>query len=306
VENDLRDYAILDVFTDRPFCGNPLAVVTDSEGLEDAQMQAIAREFNLSQTVFVASPNNRLHRGNVRIFTPLQELPFAGHPTIGTAVLLALDDARENPSLHEAVLLLEEKIGPIRCGVFLKNERTGRAIFDVPSEPVELASKLDREAVANALDLLPGEVCFENHVPSVYSAGVPFAFVPVRNLEVIARAEPNMSAWADAFSSEAASVFVYCRETQTNGRHFHARMFAPSMGIDEDPATGSAVAALSGAIMRFDALSPGDHHFVVEQGLEMGRPSLIDLEIEVSGGRIDGVRIGGDAVVIARGALDIG
>lgn len=301
----MRRYAILDVFTDRPFGGNPLAVVTDSDGLDARQMQEIAREFNLSETVFVGSPENRLHRANVRIFTPSQELPFAGHPTVGTAVLLALDDAVENPALQEAVLILGQKVGPVRCGVFLKGEKHGRAIFDLPTEPVALASDLDREAVANALDLFPGEVCFENHVPSVYSAGVAFAFVPVRDLEVIARAEPNMAAWADAFSSDAASAFVYCRETETKGCHFHARMFAPAMGIDEDPATGSAVAALAGAILRFDAPSPGSHHFTIEQGFEMGRPSLIDLEVDVAGGRIASARIGGDAVVVARGMLAV-
>jgi trans-2,3-dihydro-3-hydroxyanthranilate isomerase len=299
----LRRYAILDVFTDKPFAGNPLAVVIDGDGLDSARMQAIAREFNLSETVFVGPPENRLHGARLRIFTPLQELTFAGHPTVGTAVLLALDDAGDNPGAHEAVLILEERIGPVRCGVFMKGERVGRVIFDLPAEPVALASDLDREAVANALSLLPGEVGFENHVPSVYSAGVPFAFVPVRNLEIIARARPNRVSWHDAFASDAAAAFVYCRETEANGHDFHARTFAPTMGIEEDPATGSAVAALAGAIMRFDAPGPGSHRFVVEQGFEIGRPSLISLELDITGGRIEGARIGGDAIVVARGTL---
>jgi trans-2,3-dihydro-3-hydroxyanthranilate isomerase len=299
----LRRYAILDVFTEKAFTGNPLAVVIDCDGLDGARMQAIAREFNLSETVFVGTPENRRHSARLRIFTPLQELTFAGHPTIGAAVLLALDDAGDSPGAHEAVLLLEEKIGPVRCGVFLKGAGAGRAIFDLPTEPVALASDLDREAVANALSLLPGEVGFENHVPSVFSAGVAFAFVPVRNLDAIARARPNRATWRDAFTS-AAAAFVYCRETETIARDFHARMFSPTMGIEEDPATGSAVAALAGAIMHFDAPGPGSHRFVVEQGFEMGRPSLISLEIDVAGGRIDGARIGGDAVVVARGTLN--
>jgi len=300
----MRRYAILDVFTETPLAGNPLAVVTDGAGLADEQMQAIAREFNLSETVFVAPPDNSRHSARIRIFTPTQELPFAGHPTIGTAVLLALENT-VNAGAQEAVLILEEDIGPVRCGVFLKGEGRGRAIFDLPADAVALASGLDRDAVADALGLLPGEIGFENHLPTVYSAGVAFAFVPVRDLEVIARSRPNRAAWADAFSSEAASAFVYCRETEATGRGFHARMFAPHMGIDEDPATGSAVAALAGAIMRFDAPGPGSHHFVIEQGFEMGRPSLIDLEIDVAGGLIEGARIGGDAVVVARGSLNL-
>lgn len=297
----MRRYAILDVFTERPFAGNPLAVVTDGVGLDDAQMQAIAREFNLSETVFVVPPDNTRHSARLRIFSPLQELPFAGHPTIGTAVLLALDDA----GAHEAVLILEEKIGPVRCGVFLKGDGLARAIFDLPSEVVALASDLDREAVASALGLLPGEIGFENHEPTAYSAGVAFALVPTRDLEVVARSQINLAGWADAFASEAASAFVYCRETEENGHHFHARMFAPGLGIREDPATGSAVAALAGAIMRFDEPSPGSHYFVIEQGYEMGRPSLIDLELDVAGGHIEGARIGGDAVVVARGSLEV-
>jgi trans-2,3-dihydro-3-hydroxyanthranilate isomerase len=302
----LRRYAILDVFTDRPLAGNPLAVVTDCDGLDDAGMQAIARELGLSETVFVEPPENRLHSARLRIFTPSQELPFAGHPTVGTAVWLALSDAVGKPQgAHEAVLILEEKVGPVRCGVFLKGEGLGRAIFDLPAEAVAVASDLDGEAIADALGLLSGEVGFENHVPSVYSAGVPFAFVPVRNLDVIARAWPNLAAWGDAFSGDAAAAFVYCRETEASGRHFHARMFAPTLGIDEDPATGSAVAALAGPIMRFDGPSAGSHRFVVEQGFEMRRPSLIGLEIDIAGGRVEGARISGDAVVVARGTLAV-
>lgn len=300
----MRRYAILDVFSETPFAGNPLAVVTESEALEDAQMQAIAREFNLSETVFVGPPGNPRHSASVRIFTPAHELPFAGHPTIGTAVLLALE-ANGGSGAHEAMLILEEKIGPVRCGVFLKGDRLGRAIFDLPAEATELASELDREAVASALDLLPGEVGFENHIPTVYSAGLPYALVPVRNLEAMARARPNLAAWADAFSSDEASAYVYCRETAVRSRDFHARMFAPGDGILEDPATGSAVAALVGAIIRFDAPASGSHRYVIEQGVEMGRPSLIDLELDVAGGRIDGARIGGDAIVVARGSLEV-
>jgi len=300
-----RRYVILDVFSDRPLAGNPLAVVLDGGGLNDEQMQAIAREFNLSETVFVLPPENAVHTARVRIFTPAEELPFAGHPTVGTAVLLALDGAEGKSASREKMLVLEENIGPVRCGAFVRREGAGWATFDVPRNSVEIGPAAARDAIAEALALLPEEVGFENHVPTLFSAGLAFTFVPVRDLSVIARARVNRAAWEDAFAGEAAGAFVYCRETTTSGRHFHARMFAPTLGLAEDPATGSAVAALSGPIMRFDRPAPGNHRFLVEQGFEMGRPSLIGLELDIAGQRIVAVRISGDAVVLARGTLAI-
>lgn len=300
-----RRYAILDVFTDQPLAGNPLAVVLDSVGLDDGQMQALAREFNLSETVFVFPPEEKRHSARIRIFTPGQELPFAGHPTVGTAVLLALRGVREGTGLEESVLMLEENVGPVRCGAFVKGERLGRAIFDLPRESVDLGVDMDRDAIAHALGLLPGEIGFENHEPSAFTAGVPYACVPVRDLAVIARASPNMAAWASGFPIERAAAFVYCRETVGAGHHFHGRMFAPELGIREDPATGSAIAALTGAIARFDGPPPGVHHYVIEQGFEMARPSLIGLEMEVDGNRISAARISGDAVLVAEGSLSV-
>lgn len=298
-----RRYVILDVFTDQKLSGNPLAVVLDGEGLDGERMQAIAREFNLSETVFVFSAENPLHSARIRIFTPAKELPFAGHPTVGTAVLLALEGAGGSPGAHEAMLVLEENIGPVRCGAFTRGEAAGRAIFDLPQDAVDAGPGADTETIANALALLPAEVGFENHVPTVFSAGVPFAFVPVRDLSVVARARPNLAAWDEAFAGDAAAAFVYCRQTVGSGRQFHARMFAPTFGIAEDPATGGAVAALTGPIMRFDRPSAGNHEYVVEQGFEMDRPSLIGLELDIDGGRIEAARISGDAVVVARGTL---
>ena len=301
-----RRYAILDVFTDRPLAGNPLAVVLDGDGLSDGRMQAIAREFNLSETVFVRPSENPAHSARIRIFTPARELPFAGHPTVGTAVLLALEGAAKNPALHEAMLVLEENVGPVRCGAFVKGEGIGRAIFDLPRDAAEIGQTLDREAIANALNLLPAEVGFENHEPTVFSAGVPYAFVPVRDLAAIGRAKANMAVWSEAFNGDAAAPFLYCRETSAAGRHFHGRMFAPTFGINEDPATGSAVAALTGVIMRFDKPPSGSHRLVIEQGFEMGRPSLMDVEADVGAQGITAVRVGGESVLIGEGRLDLG
>jgi len=280
-----------------------LAVVADAAGLDDRRMQAIAAEFNLSETVFVLPPDNPVHSARIRIFTPARELPFAGHPTVGTAVHLAR--AKAGAGRREMVLVLEEKVGPIRCGVFLGDGRGGHAIFDAPRKPELVAAQFDRDALAAALGLLPAEIGFENHVPAAFSAGLPYAFVPVRDLDAIARAKPNIGAWAAAFTGEAAAAYVYCRETEGSGRHFHARMFAPTFGIGEDPATGSAAAALPGVVHRFDGPPAGSHRYVIEQGFEMGRPSLITIEIDIEGGEVVAARIGGDAVVVAEGTIEV-
>lgn len=299
-----RRYAVLDVFTDTVLAGNPLAVVRDAEGLSDARMQAIAREFNLSETVFLFPPSQPGHTARARIFTPARELPFAGHPTVGTAVLLAADRFAEVDGEHEAVVVLEEQVGPVRCGVVMRPGAPGYAEFDVPRPPRALSTPVERDAVASALGLLPREIGFENHLPTAFEAGVPFAFVPVANLDVIARARPVADLWPAAFGGERPnSAFVYCRDTVRHDAAFHARMFAPEMGIGEDPATGSAAAAFAGVVHRFDAPTDGRHDLPIEQGVEMGRPSLIRMELEVVAGTVHAVRIGGTAVKLAEGTL---
>lgn len=301
-----RRYAVLDVFADQPLAGNPLAVVLDAQDLDDRRMQAIAAEFNLSETVFVQSPDNPAHTAALRIFTPGKELPFAGHPTIGTAVLLGLEADGASHNRRDQMLVLEQKIGSVRCGVVLRGEQSGHAVFDLPQLPVAIASAANRDEIALALGLLPVEIGFENHEPSSFDAGVPYSFVPVRDLETIGRARPHQQHFDRPFGDGMVqSVFVYTRETVGSAHHFHARMFAPAFGIAEDPATGSAVAAFAGAVARFDQPAGGSHHYTVEQGFEMGRPSLIGLEIDMDDGTIQSARISGDAVVVARGTLSI-
>ena len=300
-----RRYAILDVFADTPLEGNPLAVVSDCDGLDQQRMQRIACEFNLSETVFVLPAENSVHSARIRIFTPAHEMPFAGHPTVGTAVLIGLLRGRDAPGQPEMVVVLEEEVGTVRCGVFLRSENVAHAIFDLPRLPEPMRRELDRDAVAGALGLASSEIGFENHLPVVYSAGFPYRIVPVRDLDTLAKAAPNPSLWPAAFGELPNSTYVYCRQSAHHQRDFRARMFAPMAGIVEDPATGSAVAALAGVIHKFDGLRPGSHRFVIEQGIEMGRPSLIVLEIDVTGGRIEAARVGGDAVLIAEGSIDV-
>jgi trans-2,3-dihydro-3-hydroxyanthranilate isomerase len=299
-----RRYAVLDVFAAVPLEGNPLAVVLDAEGLTDQAMQSIAGEFNLAETVFVLPADNPVHAARLRIFTPRRELPFAGHPTVGTAVLLALEKVNEPDASSERDLLiiLEERIGPVRCGVSLERNR-GHARFTAPRLPAADQEPGPVDALAAALGLTTQEIGFENHVPSAFNAGVPFIFVPIRNLAAIAKAAPQAGSWARAFGERAA--YLYTRETEVVARQFHARMFGAPLGVAEDPATGSAAVALAGVIQKFDAHPSGTHHITIEQGFEMGRPSIIQLEIEVGAGSLEAVRVAGEAVLVARGTLDV-
>jgi trans-2,3-dihydro-3-hydroxyanthranilate isomerase len=288
-----RRFATLDVFTQRRFAGNPLAVVLEAEGLETDVMQAIAREFNHPETVFVFAPADAGHRARVRIFTPVQELPFAGHPTVGTAVLLALCDGAAAGS----DLVLEEGLGAVRCTVESVNGAGGAARFAIPKLPREVGPAADTAAIAAALSLEPSDI---DGRPARGSAGIPFTFVPVGSLAAVARCRPDPAQFDAAFPDGA--VYVFCSETAEPGHHFRARMFAPSLGIAEDPATGSAAAAFAGLVA--SRLGDGNHTIAIEQGYEMGRPSLIRLTAAVSAGRLASASIGGDAVVVTEGTIE--
>lgn len=299
-----REFHTLDVFTDTVFAGNPLAVFPDGAGLSEEEMQRIAREFNLSETVFVLPPDMSSHTAKLRIFTPGRELPFAGHPTVGTAILLALQKFAGQGDDQDAIFVLEEGVGPVRVAVRLKKGEAAFAEFDVPVLPEEGGAVAPKDRLAPALGLAPNEIGFENHVPTIFSAGVPFTFVPVRDLEVIGRAMPVVQYWDEAFGdSDAPHAFLYCRETIHKDAIFHARMFAPLMGINEDPATGAAASAFAGVITRFDDPPDGSHSGFIEQGYEMGRASDIYLDLEIDGGNLKKVRIGGNAVPLTKGSL---
>ncbi|MGY6249025.1 PhzF family phenazine biosynthesis protein [Bosea thiooxidans] len=294
-----RRFVTLDVFTTRRHAGNPLAVVLQSEGLDTEAMQAIAREFNLSETVFVSEPTKPGHRASVRIFTPGAELPFAGHPTVGTAVWLALTDhAAGTPA---EVLVLEEKIGAVSCAVEVTGSHAGHAVFTLPRLPERAGEVAAAEILAEALGLESDDIGYGTHLPGVFTAGVPYTCIPLGTREAVARARPDLGPWDAAMLGGAA--FVYSRETAETGHHFHARMFAPNLGLMEDPATGSAAAAFAGAIMAYEKPADGDHRFVIEQGYEMGRPSQIALEMSLRNGTLASARIGGSAVVVSEGVL---
>lgn len=296
-----RRFVTLDVFTTQRLAGNPLAVVLDADGLDGARMQAIAREFNLSETVFVLKPDTPAHRARLRIFTPGTELQFAGHPTIGTAVLLAGLDGGTGPR----ELVLEEGVGPVRCMVE-SGKTGGSARFDLPREPEQTGDISDAAQVAAALGLTLDDLGEDGFLPGNWSAGNAFTFVPVRGLDAVARSRPDPTQWDLAFGpDDPPGVFVFCCDTVDPAHHYHARFFAPRLGVPEDPATGSAAAAFAGLVARFGGLSDGEHEIVIEQGYEMGRPSLIRLFLSLHGGQLVAGAIGGNAVLVTEGVLQV-
>jgi trans-2,3-dihydro-3-hydroxyanthranilate isomerase len=296
----------LDVFTDTRFAGNPLAVVTGADELTADQMQIIAREFNLSETVFVSAPVNPAHSARIRIFTPAAELAFAGHPTVGTAILLTTLKDQFHSGEGDALVLLEQGIGTVRVGVKLRPGLVPYAEFDAPRLPEIAGTMTAVERLAGAVGLLPSEIGFENHQAAKIAAGNSFALIPVATREALGKANVNMAHWKGAFGDAGiVGAFLYTRECVHMASAFHARMFAPDHGMAEDPATGSAAICLAEAVHRFDGLTDGQHRRVIEQGFVMGRPSFMTLTLSVRNSRLDSVRLGGHAVRITSGTLEV-
>lgn len=299
-----RQFYTLDVFTQTPFAGNPLAVVRDCDDLSDDRMQAIAREFNLSETVFLQRPADPVNTARARIFTPTRELPFAGHPTIGAAVLIGLIDAGGMIRARPLDIVLEEGVGPVRCTVRQPREGAAQARFGLPLLPTPAGEVADDARLAAALSLPPEDIGFRNHRPGAWSAGVGFTFVPLASRAAVDRARPDMALWSQAMGpADHPAAFVYSEETTDPARHVYARMFAPSLGIAEDPATGGAVAAFAGACVAYEQPEDGEHFVIVEQGFAMGRPSVITLELAVAGGLLEAAAISGAAVIVSEGRL---
>jgi trans-2,3-dihydro-3-hydroxyanthranilate isomerase len=294
-------YHTLDVFTDRAFGGNPLAVVFDGESLDGATMQSVAAEFNLSETVFVLPPLRPSSTRRARIFTPRTELPFAGHPTVGTAFLLA-DLGECDLAAPDPAVILEEGVGDVRVRIQVEKGRPVGARMSVPKMPERgpqppPAPQLAEILSLSAADLHPGLP------PQAWTCGLPFLFVALKDLDAVRRARVRQDPWARALeASWAPNIFVFALEADS--ADVHARMFAPGFGIAEDPATGAAVSALAGCLGQ--SLPDGRHAWLVEQGVEMGRPSRLELECERAGGRFTAVRVGGPAVRVSEGVMSIG
>jgi trans-2,3-dihydro-3-hydroxyanthranilate isomerase len=292
-----RRFVTLDVFTEQRLAGNPLAVVLESEGLDDAAMQAIAQEFNLSETVFVLPPTEARHRARLRIFTPGRELPFAGHPTVGAAVLLALQD----PARGDARAFgLEEGIGIVPCVVETSDDGTGgRARFRLPILPEFLGPGPEPEILAPILGLTPGDIGTGRHVPSRHGVGPSFTCVPVASVAALDAARPAQA------PDPADGLYLYTPDPEGTGQSWRVRMFAPNFGVPEDPATGAAASAFAGVLMQFEALGEGTHDVAIRQGQAMGRPSTIALQLTIAAGALRGVEIGGAAVIVSDGTLHV-
>jgi trans-2,3-dihydro-3-hydroxyanthranilate isomerase len=292
----------LDVFTDRVFGGNPLAVFPDARGIAPETMQRIARELNLSETVFVTGATGGAF--DVRIFTPAMELPFAGHPTVGTAMLLTML-GRAKAGERVTRLVLNEQVGPVPVEVRMEDGRPTFAMFAAPRVPEAGPPPPAPGVLAQVLSIdeadLGGSLSTENH-----SAGVPFLFVSVRSADALARARVDVGAWERHLRNAwGPHVYVSTDDVGEDGVALRARMFAPAMGIVEDPATGGAATALAGLLAARDAASDGTWCWTVLQGVEMGRPSRIMIEADVRDRRVAQVRVGGGAVLVSEGEMRV-
>ncbi|SEP99949.1 trans-2,3-dihydro-3-hydroxyanthranilate isomerase [Devosia sp. YR412] len=293
------NYLLLDVFTEERLKGNQLAVVCKADGLLDGEMQALAREFNLSETVFIQKAHAERNTASVRIFTPRVELPFAGHPTVGAAVVLGLQN-------KVSAVRLEEQIGLITALFEKTDKRSGEARFALPQLPARLASIDDRAAIALALGIERDEIGCGAYQPAVFSAGVAFHLVPVRDADVLKRIAPNMGQWASVFPHGRNSVYIFTQTPNEPDNDLAARMFAPGMGLSEDPGTGSAAAALIGLLAEHADIGTGQLDLVLRQGHEMGRPCRITLQLRKDNDVLTHGGIGGHAVIVAEGVLDLG
>lgn len=292
-------YRLLDVFTDVPFGGNPLAVFTDARGLSDSAMQSLARELNLSETTFVLPPRDRSNNYWVRIFTPLAELPSGGLPTIGTAFALALEERLRQDSLRQRVVF-EEATGPISV--------TMEAPMLSMQQPLPEYGPtfVEREAVAamlglDVLSLTPGLP-----LQSV-SCGLPYLIVPVVDLEAMRKIRFRMDIWERVLRrTDHPHVYVFTLECKYAGSSAHCRMFAPSLGVHEDPATASAVGPLAGYFAKWGMLEPAARMTLVcEQGVEIGRPSFLHVTLDRDGEQMTALRIGGQCVSIGSGQIQV-
>ena len=289
-----------DVFTSSRFGGNQLAVFPDATGLDPALYQKIAREFNFSETTFVLPPSDPKHTRKVKIFTPGGELQFAGHPTVGTAVVLAhIGEVKSNGG--EMKIVLEEGVGPVPVTIRDMKPDAGFAQLSVAKLPEKAPAAPPRDGLARCLGLNPDEM--HPTLPAeAWSCGTQFLHVPVKDRKALAKARPVMDAWDAVLGGYTTNkVFFFCDDPEHQGSHYRARMFAPSIGVPEDPATGSAVAGFGGYVGSRDPRADGTLRWRIEQGFEMGRPSLLDLEVDKKNGAITAVRVGGSAVIVSQG-----
>ena len=298
------DFVTIDVFTGTQFAGNPLGVILNAEGLSGGQMQVIAAEFNLAETTFVLPPKDPANTAEVRIFTPRYEMPFAGHPNVGTAFALARAGTSYGRALEGERVLFEEKAGLVPISI-LKDGSTVTGARLASPQPLAVGTEVPSELIASACSLLVDDIETRHHRPCIASCGAPFILAELKNREKLmaARGRPEV------FEREIAklpvtSLFIYTQVSE-DGLDIRARMFAPHHGIPEDPATGSANVALIGLLA---SLRPEPNLRLtktIAQGVEMGRPSLLQVTAEKTGGVVTATYIGGRCVPVMSGTIDL-
>ncbi len=298
-------FVTVDVFTEHRFRGNPLAVILDGSGLTTEEMQRIAAEFGYSETSFLLPAEDIDNTAQVRIFTPTTEVPFAGHPNVGTAFVVGRMGSIFGQSVGEA-LRFEEKAGLVTVTLRKSGDTVRGATIRAP-QPLSVGAQVPVPLLARAAGLSPRDIVADRHAPSFASVGLKFVVAELSDLDALARAKPNVETLEEMCATFAAEesdcpLFLY---TRLDGEHIRARMFAPLDNVPEDPATGSASAAL-GALLT--ALAPADHghfRFLIEQGVEMGRASHIHVATEKRGGHVHTVDISGDCVEVMRGTISV-
>jgi len=300
------EFVTLDVFTDQTFGGNPLAVLPDARGLSPEQMQSIAREFNYSETTFVLPPESEDNTRRVRIFTTMSEIPFAGHPNVGTAVALARLGALGDVAAGQR-LLFEEPAGVVSVILHGNGDQIATAEFIAPVIN-QLEEEIPIKDAANSLGIGQKAIVTAHHAPRVVSIGLRFLYIELEDLQALETSEAAPMAVTQISAARGLDgVFPYvrCRNSSNNGFDVQARLYAPAHGVTEDPATGSANAGLANLLA---SLETGEHETLrwdVAQGVEMGRPSLLHLTAERREGQVAEVRVAGGAVVVCRGQLDV-
>lgn len=296
-----RRYITVDVFTDRAFGGNPLAVVLDSGGLSTAQMQAIATEFNYSETTFVLPPRDAAHDAQVRIFTVNREIPFAGHPNVGTAFVLATQAAKPPPRL-----MFEEQAGLVPVEILTGPSGVVGAELTAP-QPLKRSSQLSAEQAAACLSLSAADVKTDRHPPQIASVGLPFLMVELSSREALRRAKPDATAFGNTFpcdSSDAVYFYTSYVPAAEQPLDLQARMFHPgASGLSEDPATGSATAAAAALLADLDPARDGELTLRIGQGVDMGRPSLLLTRVRKQNGAVVSTHVGGGCVPMMEGTF---
>lgn len=301
------EYVTVDVFTETQFGGNPLAVFPDARSIPEDRLQPIAREFNYSETTFVYPPDDPAHTARVRIFTPTDEVPFAGHPNVGTAFVLGRrDDVFGQPVAGQMVF--EEKAGLVGVDLLRDGSDVVGARIYAP-QPLELGKEVDAQVVADCACLDVGDVVTGNHSPRIVSVGLPIVVAELVSLKALAKAAPNMDAFAKADArywdgADRFFTYLYVR-TGDDIAQLQARMFAPLSNIPEDPATGSAAAALGAFLAHLDPHQDVSAQISIAQGIEMGRPSVMQVGASKQHGRVERVSIAGRCVPVMHGHLRI-